>query len=108
MIRNKARGLPANWPSEQDVDVLVHRADGLFIYAATTCRYVLEGMRFAKRRLEIILEASSQLGPAEKHLDVNAFHWLASCEVEAQDSKRWIVFAKGLIVGHSWENRLVC
>ncbi|KAG9686221.1 WD40 repeat-like protein, partial [Aureobasidium melanogenum] len=69
VIRTKARGLPANWPSEQDMDVLVHRAGGLFIYAATTCRYILEGLRFARRRLEIILEASSRLGPAEKHLD---------------------------------------
>lgn len=69
VIRRMARGLPTDWPSEQDMDVLVHRAGGLFIYAATTCRYVLEGKRLAKGRLDIILKASSGLGAAEKHLD---------------------------------------
>ncbi len=61
----KARGLPANWPSEQDMDVLVHRTGGLFIYAATTCHYSRKVLRFARHRLEIILEASSRLGPTE-------------------------------------------
>jgi hypothetical protein len=69
VIRRMARGLPANWPSEQDIDVLVHRAGGLFIYAATTCRYILEGKTLARRRLDIILEAGGGLGAAEKHLD---------------------------------------
>lgn len=69
VIRRNARGLPTNWPSEEDMDVLVHRDGGLFIYAATTCRYVLEGRRFAEGRLEIILKASSGPDPAEKHLD---------------------------------------
>ncbi|KAH0014419.1 hypothetical protein KCU78_g8679, partial [Aureobasidium melanogenum] len=69
VVRRMARGLPTNWPGEKDMDVLVHRAGGLFIYAATTCRYVLEGRRLAKGRLDIILKASNGLGPAEKHLD---------------------------------------
>jgi len=32
--------LPTNWPQEPDIEALVKKADSLFIYAATTCRYI--------------------------------------------------------------------
>ncbi|KAI4202601.1 MAG: hypothetical protein LQ348_001480 [Seirophora lacunosa] len=32
--------LPADWPAEQDLDTLASKAGGLFIFAATACRYV--------------------------------------------------------------------
>ncbi|KAI4094757.1 MAG: hypothetical protein LQ344_002002 [Seirophora lacunosa] len=34
--------LPADWPVAQDVDTLASKAGGLFIFAATACRYVGE------------------------------------------------------------------
>ncbi|KAK4163948.1 hypothetical protein QBC43DRAFT_55204 [Cladorrhinum sp. PSN259] len=34
----KEKGLPQNWISDEDVANLSKKADGLFIYAATTCR----------------------------------------------------------------------
>ncbi|KAI4273862.1 MAG: hypothetical protein L6R38_006240 [Xanthoria sp. 2 TBL-2021] len=32
--------LPADWPVDQDLDTLASKAGGLFIFAATACRYV--------------------------------------------------------------------
>ncbi|MCJ1426480.1 hypothetical protein MMC29_004383 [Sticta canariensis] len=67
----KERSLHADWPSEQIVQRLIQKASGLFIWAATACRFVQDGKQFAIRRLNIILEPSnldSTIAP-EKHLD---------------------------------------
>lgn len=57
-------------PSEQVIEQLVRKASGLFIWAATTCRFVREGNLFSKKRLDTILEASSTVVIApEKHLN---------------------------------------
>jgi Heterokaryon incompatibility protein (HET) len=34
------RALPGSWPGEDKIRIITTRADGLFIYAATVCRYV--------------------------------------------------------------------
>ncbi len=39
-IKSESKGQP--WPSEPDLDSLVRRADCLFIYAATVCRFIRE------------------------------------------------------------------
>jgi len=49
---------------------LVQSASGLFIWAATACRFIWEGKRFAAKRLETILRSDSNTTAApEKHLD---------------------------------------
>jgi hypothetical protein len=49
---------------------LVLHACGLFIWAATICRFIREGKRFARKRLDIILKGSSSTSTApDKHLD---------------------------------------
>jgi len=62
--------LDAYWPGEEIVRQLIQIAGGLFIWAATACRFIKEGKRFAARRLNTILRGSSS-GPTapEKHLD---------------------------------------
>ncbi|KAL8721438.1 MAG: hypothetical protein Q9225_001883 [Loekoesia sp. 1 TL-2023] len=32
--------LPAHWPATEDLDILARKAGGLFIFAATACRYI--------------------------------------------------------------------
>jgi hypothetical protein len=49
-IRQERR-LDAGWPGEQVIRDMVQKASGLFIWAATTCRFVREGKRFATKRL---------------------------------------------------------
>ena len=60
----------AGWPGTEAIVQLVQRASGLFIWAATACRFILEGKRFAAGRLETILrnDGNTTAGP-EKHLD---------------------------------------
>ena len=62
--------LGADWPGEVVLRQLVLYACGLFIWAATACRFIREGGRFARKRLETILKGSSSaVGGPEKHLN---------------------------------------
>jgi len=64
------RSLDSNWPGEEIIRYLVQTASGLFIWAATTCRFVREGKRFAIKRLDTILNGSRiTVTEPEKHLD---------------------------------------
>ena len=47
--------LATDWPGKQDIKLLVKNANGLFIWAATACRFIREGRKFAADRLSIIL-----------------------------------------------------
>jgi hypothetical protein len=62
--------LGADWPGEVVLRQLVLYACGLFIWAATACRFIREGKRFARKRLDTILKGgSSGVTAPEKHLD---------------------------------------
>lgn len=62
--------LGTDWPSKVILEQLVLHACGLFIWAATACRFIREGKRFARKRLDTILKVSSSAITApEKHLD---------------------------------------
>jgi hypothetical protein len=64
------RALGTGWPGEEALRKLVIIASGLFIWAITTCRFIREGGRFARKRLDTILKGSSSTirGP-EEHLN---------------------------------------
>jgi hypothetical protein len=58
------------WPGTLTIIQLVHSASGLFIWAATACRFVRDGKRFAAKRLETILcTDSNTVAAPEKHLN---------------------------------------
>ncbi|KAH6714535.1 vegetative incompatibility protein HET-E-1 [Leptodontidium sp. MPI-SDFR-AT-0119] len=62
--------LGADWPGEVVLQQLVLYACGLFIWAATACRFIREGRRFARERLDTILKGSSSaIIEPEKHLN---------------------------------------
>jgi NACHT domain len=64
------QSLDACWPGEEITKRLIQIAGGLFIWAATACRFIQEGKRFAVRRLDTILSGiNSALTAPEKHLD---------------------------------------
>ncbi|KAF2176851.1 hypothetical protein K469DRAFT_812200 [Zopfia rhizophila CBS 207.26] len=66
----RERSLDAGWPGEQIIKRLIQNASGLFIWAATACRFVRDGKRFAVKRLAMILEDSVDFASApEKHLN---------------------------------------
>jgi hypothetical protein len=62
--------LGADWPGEVVLRQLLLHAYGLFIWAATACRFIREGKRFAHKRLDTILKGSgSAITAPDKHLD---------------------------------------
>ena len=62
--------LGPDWPGEAALRQLVLCACGLFIWTATVCRFIREGKRFARKRLDTILKGSSSTITApEKHLN---------------------------------------
>jgi NACHT domain len=61
--------LGTSWPGEEALRKLVVNASGLFIWAATACRFIREGREYAAKRLLMMLEGNtSTLGP-EHHLN---------------------------------------
>jgi hypothetical protein len=62
--------LYVGWPGEEAIRCMVQIANGLFIWAATACRFVREGQQFAAKRLETILKGSGSVITApEEHLN---------------------------------------
>jgi hypothetical protein len=49
-------GLEGDWPGDEAIENLVRSASGLFIWAATACRFIHKGRRFAADRLSMILK----------------------------------------------------
>jgi hypothetical protein len=65
----RERALDANWPGEHVIKRLVQNASGLFIWAATACRFIHDGKKFAERRLSIVLQSDGPNSAPEKHLN---------------------------------------
>jgi hypothetical protein len=60
----------ADWPGAEMIKLLVQRASGLFIWAATACLFIREGL-FPDVRLRILVEGSapSDAAAPEEHLN---------------------------------------
>ena len=65
----KDLGFSESWPSESDVDRLVKRAEGLFIWAATACRFIGRDGRLARRRLSLVLDSDDAKKGLEEELN---------------------------------------
>lgn len=68
----RERGLQVDWPGRRVITQLVQHASGLFIWAATACRFIRDGKRFAAKRLEMIMSTGNESRTAtapEKRLD---------------------------------------
>jgi hypothetical protein len=63
--------LPIDWPGEQDITHLVLNASGLFIWAATACRFIHEGKKrgVIKNRLSSITQSRGSIIAPEKRLN---------------------------------------
>ena len=48
--------LPSSWPSSKDIDTLVYKSSGQFIYASTVVKFVSSRRHRPDHRLEIILD----------------------------------------------------
>ena len=95
------RSLAAGWPGQEIIKRLVDSASGLFIWAATVCRFIREGKRFAAKRLNIILENSSvDVNAAEKHLNELYTTVLRNCispVYSTEEAKELVSMLKSLL-----------
>jgi len=66
----RRRRLPKEWPTEESLGLLVRKASGLFIYAATVCRFVGHKDSSPEERLNFVLEDSIQDGSPTAQLDL--------------------------------------
>jgi len=62
-------GLGTPWPDERIIEQLVERAAGLFIYAATTLRFICDGIDGPEEQLSLVLSATKSSLSATEHLD---------------------------------------
>ncbi|KAF2176113.1 hypothetical protein K469DRAFT_700434 [Zopfia rhizophila CBS 207.26] len=60
--------LDAGWPGAEAIRTLVQSASGLFIWAATACRFIREGL-FADERLRTLLNGDASAAAPEEHLN---------------------------------------
>ena len=65
----KSRSLPLDWPGEQKLEIHVGRSHGLFIYAATVCRFVQDPKWLPAKRLDIVLRGSDDGQSPTQRLD---------------------------------------
>jgi hypothetical protein len=57
-----------DWPSEEEIQALLQKADRLFIYAATICLFIRKS-RFPERRLSEMLQVNSSSHSSMRELD---------------------------------------
>jgi hypothetical protein len=59
-IRDDFDDLPSNWPEADQIEHLVQRSGGLFIYAATACRFIKgDGQWLPQDLLDLVLDSTS-------------------------------------------------
>lgn len=58
-----------NLLSHENINYLVHRSQGLFIHAATACRFIQDGEELAGERLVLLISKDAPLANSEKELD---------------------------------------
>ncbi|KAF1814946.1 WD40 repeat-like protein [Eremomyces bilateralis CBS 781.70] len=67
LIRQE-QSLDVGWPGEDVIRCLIQIVGGLFIWAATACHYIQEGL-FADERVQTLLESSTSTTTPEEHLN---------------------------------------
>src|ERR1700722_9057052 len=55
-----------NWLNEQTIELLVQSASGLFIWAATACRFISEAPMVAGKRLSLVLRGGTSTASGEQ------------------------------------------
>ncbi|KAH8707489.1 hypothetical protein GQ44DRAFT_831007 [Phaeosphaeriaceae sp. PMI808] len=64
----KEQDLDTGWPGKEITGRLIETAGGLFIWAATACRFIQEGL-FVDERVQTLLKSSTSTTAPEEHLN---------------------------------------
>jgi hypothetical protein len=62
--------METGWPRENAITQLEQRADGLFIYAATVCRFIGEQDGDPEERLDFVVRDQMEDESPTGHLDI--------------------------------------
>jgi len=87
-------GLQTPWPDELIIEQLVERAAGLFIYAATTLRFIQDGIDGPEEQLTLVLSATKSSPSATEHLDSIYTTLLQHSFLGKRDSQVWEQLAR--------------
>jgi AAA ATPase domain len=68
------RDITLPWPSERELDTLVKKSDGLFIFATTLMNFFDEGDGLPQEKLQSVLELDAGLDPLYMQVLSNAVH----------------------------------
>jgi len=79
----KRHGIHADWADEKNIELLTRRADGLFIYAATACRYVKGSRRETTTSMHRLLQVLQ--GKGFDSLDKMYTQILLQSVIDAED-----------------------
>ncbi|KAJ4287996.1 hypothetical protein N0V90_012012 [Kalmusia sp. IMI 367209] len=63
------RGFGTGWPGQRIIKRLVEISSGLFIWAATACRFIADGKVFAMRRINLLVNGQHPNQGPQKQLD---------------------------------------
>jgi NACHT domain len=61
--------LPDDWPGPRNIELLVRKANGLFIYAATACRFIGDANWLPEERLTLVFQEDSAGKSPTRKLD---------------------------------------
>jgi hypothetical protein len=65
----KEHALSTDWPGEQIIKLLTEKAQGLFIYAATACRFINNPKWPLEERLPLVLRGNAEGDSPTRDLD---------------------------------------
>jgi len=82
--------LPTEWPDEPSLGHLIQKADGLFIYAATVCRFIGHEDSYPPERLTFVLEGSMDDGSPTVKLDLMYTKLLRYAVVKDREPQRTV------------------
>ena len=77
--------LGVDWPAKQTIEDLVRKSGGLFVWAATACRFIRDGHHFARERLVRILQGDTATASPEEKLDEIYRAILTNCMKDEYD-----------------------
>ena len=82
-----------DWQGQETVQILVQKASGLFIWAATACRFVREKRLLASRRLSMLLGSGDSSTEPEGKLDEIYLTVLANSVSSFTDEEKSFIYS---------------
>jgi hypothetical protein len=90
----------AGWPGAEVIKTLVQSASGLFIWAATACRFIREGLFADERLLALLKGGASTTATPEEHLNkiyITVLQNSIQASFSQQDEERFCIILRDIL-----------